>query len=81
MPDDWKFYSQEPEYKAARAAESDYHALRRELMLHGSSPFQQMALEEKKRALHSAKAAVANLVGLNPCMNQFLNRNPKYLPH
>jgi hypothetical protein len=81
MSDDWKFYSQEPEYKAARVAENDYHTFRRELMLHGASPSQQTTLEEKKRALLSAKAAVADLVDLNPCMNQFLDRYPRYLRH
>jgi hypothetical protein len=80
MSDNWKFYSREPEYKAARVAENDYHVFRRELMLHGTSHTQQAALEEKSRTLQSAKVAVADLVGLDPCMNQFLNRHPKYVP-
>jgi hypothetical protein len=49
-------------------------------MLHGTSHTQQAALEEKSRTLQSAKVAVADLVGLDPCMNQFLNRHPKYVP-
>jgi hypothetical protein len=80
MSDDWHFYSREPEYKAARVLENDYHVFRRELTICGVSPLQQIALKEKKEALNSAKRAVAELVGLNQCMNQFLNRDPKYIP-
>jgi hypothetical protein len=80
MANDWKYYRLEPKGRTAWAAEKEYFSFRREVMSHGISPSQQKALEEKKQAVQSAKAALADLVGLNPCMDQFLNRHPKYVP-
>jgi hypothetical protein len=77
MPDDWKFYSAEPEYKIARAAENDYFAYRQQLMM-DSSTGDQSVLSQKKLAVLNAKSAVAELVGLNPCMDQFLGRHPAF---